>query len=318
MNIIRDQLISLRELFFNSVASLFQKIATNYGFPENPGMPLIPLPIYGWNVPTLADSLPVRKVQFPPQEFPRNYVEVLLGRIPKPTTIPRVFYESKTEGYYSFYIENFKNLMFLPNELSEFIQIRCGFCLDITFVEICHSAVFTMLVIYSYLISLRICLAWMITINPYTSPAVWLVALVDWIDEATLGLVPTIGGVSMSNPLLAAFVGKVCDSLNHLVFTMPYLPSEGVLGAVMVDGEAKQVLKFRYLPILWYKYPIPNDVRYYWYTERLDILVYMQKAYEKLNIQFLPNEALTDLSSLGPGIIWKSVEDLCTLSDFLN
>lgn len=318
MNIIRDQLLSLREFFFNSVASLIQKIATQFGFPENPGMPLLPVTTYRWSIPTLADKLPVRKVQFPPQEFPRNYVEILLGRFPRPTTIPRVFYESKDEGYYSFYFENFRNMIFLPNELSEFLQIRCGFCLDIRFLEICHHTVFALLVLYSYVISLRICLAWMITINPYTSPAVWIVALVDWIDEVTLGLIPPIGGVSVSNPLLAALVGKICDSLNHLVFSMPYLPSEKVLGRAMIDGEAKYVLKFRYLPILWYKYPIPNDIRYYWYTERPDILVYMQKAYEKLNIQFLPNEALTDLSSLNPGIHWKSVEDLCTLSDFFN
>lgn len=315
---IREQLLLVREAFFDRVSELFQKIATNYGFPENPGMPLLPDSVYSWNVPTFADNLVVRKVQYPPQMFPRNYVEIILGRIPKPTTIPRVFYESKTDGYYSFYIENFRNLIFLPNELSEFLQVRCGFCLDITFLERCHQTLFCLIVLYIYVISMRIFLAWMLTINPYTIPSIWIASLVDWIEDATLGLVPSIVGVSVSNPLLSALVGILGDSLNHLVFTMPFLPSEGVLGAAVVNGQTKHVLKFRYLPILWYKYPIPNDVRYYWYTERLDILVYMQKAYEKLNIQFLPNEALTDLSSLGPGILWKSVEDLSTLSDFLN
>ena len=315
---IREQLLTLRESFFTLVAKLIQKIATTYGFPENPGMPLLPVDTYKWNIPTLTDNLPVRKVPFPPQLFPRNYVEVIFGRIPKPTVIPRIFYESKTEGYYSFYIENFKNLFFLPNELSEFLQVRCGFCLDLTFLEICHQTLFCMLVGYCYLISIRIFIAWMLTINPYTVPSIWVVSLIDWIEDATLGLIPTIGGVNLSTVLLSTIVGKFGDAVNHLVFTMPFLPSEGVLGRIMVDGEYKYVLKFRYLPILWYQYPIPNDIRYYWYTERLDILVYMQKAYEKLHIQFLPDEALTDLSSLGPGILWKSIEDLSTLSDFLN
>ena len=315
---IRDQLLALRQAFFDFVTALFQKTAEKYGFPENPGMSLLPKVEYKWLVPTITDSLPFRKVPYPPQEFPRNYVEILLGRVPKPSVIPRVFYESKTDGYYSFYIENFKNIVFLPNDISEFLQVRCGFCLDLRFLQICHNTLFAMLVIYCYLISIRICLAWMITINPYTSPAIWLVVLVDWIEELSYGIIPVIGGVNISSPILTTFIGKVADSLNHFVFTMPFLPSEGVLAMAMVDGQAKHVLKFRYLPILWYKYPIPNDVRYYWYTERLDILVYMQKAYEKLDIQFLPDEALTDLSSLSPGILWKSIEDLSTLSDFIN
>jgi len=315
---IREQLISVRESFFKLVSNLFEKIAAKYGFPENPGMPLIPDPIYSWNVRTLADNLPIRKVMYPPQEFPRNYVEILLGRMPKPTVIPRVFYESKTEGYYSFYIQNFKNLMFLPNELSEFLQVRCGFCLDLRFVEICHQTLFCLLVVYGSLLSLRVFLAWMLILNPYTTPFVWLTALTDWTEDVGLGLVPSVGGANVSGTVVMAIIGKLADSLNHLVFTMPYLPSEGVLGAILIDGDVQHVLKFRYLPILWYKYPIPNEIRYYWYTERLDILVYMQKAYENLNIQFLPNEALTDLSSLGNGIIWKSVEDLSTLSDFIN
>jgi hypothetical protein len=51
----------------------------------------------------------------------------------------------------------------------------------------------------------------------------------------------------------------------------------------------KDVLVFHYLPILWYRYPIPNDIREFWYKERPDILNYMQKAYKDLDIQFLPD-----------------------------
>ena len=51
----------------------------------------------------------------------------------------------------------------------------------------------------------------------------------------------------------------------------------------------KDVLVFHYLPILWYRYPIPNDIREFWYNERPDILNYMQKAYKDLDIQFLPD-----------------------------
>ena len=51
----------------------------------------------------------------------------------------------------------------------------------------------------------------------------------------------------------------------------------------------KDVLIFHYLPILWYRYPIPNEIREYWYSERPEILDYMQKAYKDADIQFLPD-----------------------------
>jgi hypothetical protein len=57
------------------------------------------------------------------------------------------------------------------------------------------------------------------------------------------------------------------------------------------------------LPILWYRYPVPNEIREFWYKERPDILNYMQKAYKDLDIQFFPDSLVkelhqqTDLSS---------------------
>ena len=55
-------------------------------------------------------------------------------------------------------------------------------------------------------------------------------------------------------------------------------------------------LVFHYLPVLWYRYPIPNDIREFWYKERPDILEYMQKAYKDLEIQFLPDNIVDKLN----------------------
>jgi hypothetical protein len=41
---------------------------------------------------------------------------------------------------------------------------------------------------------------------------------------------------------------------------------------------------------------IPNDIREFWYKERPDILDYMQKAYKDLDIQFLPDNIVTELN----------------------
>ncbi|MFA9263063.1 MAG: hypothetical protein ACEQSB_07020, partial [Undibacterium sp.] len=56
------------------------------------------------------------------------------------------------------------------------------------------------------------------------------------------------------------------------------------------------VLVFHYLPILWYRYPIPNEIREFWYNERPDILDYMQKAYKDFDIQFLPDRIIKELN----------------------
>jgi hypothetical protein len=60
-------------------------------------------------------------------------------------------------------------------------------------------------------------------------------------------------------------LGVVADSLNHLVFTMPFLPSEGE--ELLINQQMKDVLVFHYLPILWYRYPVPNDIREFWYRK---------------------------------------------------
>ena len=51
----------------------------------------------------------------------------------------------------------------------------------------------------------------------------------------------------------------------------------------------KDVLLFHYLPVLWVKHPIPDNIREFWYYERPDILEYMQTAYKDLNIKWLPS-----------------------------
>ena len=65
---------------------------------------------------------------------------------------------------------------------------------------------------------------------------------------------------------------------------------------LIFQQEIKDVLIFHYLPILWYRYPIPNEIREYWYNERPEILDYMQKAYKDSDIQFLPDSILQELN----------------------
>jgi hypothetical protein len=108
-------------------------------------------------------------------------------------------------------------------------------------------------------------------------------------------IVPAILGVNITGSVFLGILGVLADSLNHLVFTMPFLPSEGEETKLVINQQMKDVLVFHYLPILWYRYPIPNEIREFWYNERPDILDYMQKAYKDLDIQFLPDISLLSI-----------------------
>ena len=65
---------------------------------------------------------------------------------------------------------------------------------------------------------------------------------------------------------------------------------------MIIDDQVKDVILFRYLPSLWYTHPIPNNLREFWYTERLDIYNFMKKNYTHLDIPFLPDRILKDIS----------------------
>jgi hypothetical protein len=283
-----EKFTSIRLAFYQKIGELFEKIALTLGYPENPGMPIEAnnkvLNIQDW-----METMPERVTYFPPAQRPETWFEMIFGPAPKVEPLPRYLYETKNEGFYNFYVENFKNLFFLPDWLSEFIQIKLNICLDISALEISREIVFIGLVLFSQLIALRIALAWLIYINPYTFPWSYLVTSVDWTEEALQGLVPSVFGVNVTGSVFLGAIGSLADSLNNLVFTMPFLPSEGEPTRLVINNQIKDVLVFHYLPVLWYRYPIPNDIRQFWIDERPDILEYMQMAYHDLNLTLLPD-----------------------------
>ena len=293
-----NKFVPVRNAFYELIKNFFRKIAEFEGYPENLGMPTRPDLLNNVYIRTqFLDNLPKHETTWPPLQKPENWFEVIFGTAPKIDSVSRYLYESKTEGFYNFYIENYKNIFFLPNWLSEFIQIKLNICLDVTILETIREVLFVALVIYSQIVIIRIALAWFIYINPYTLPWCYIAAAVDWTEDVLQGIIPSILGVNITASIFLGILGSLADSLNNLVFTMPFLPSEGEETKLLINEEMKNVLVFHYLPILWYRYPIPNDIREFWYKNRLDILNYMQKAYKDLDIQFLPDSLITNENS---------------------
>ena len=292
-----EKFVSVRTAFYDLVGNFFQTIARLFGYPLNPGMPTMEdIPSDQYARSRFFDSLPIHRTYWPPVQRPETWFDMIFGPTPKVEAVPRYIYESKEEGFYNFYIENYKNIYFLPDWLSEFIQVRLNLCLDITVLETIREVFFVGLMVYSQIVILRIALSWFIYINPYTVPWCYIAAAVDWTEDVLQGIVPAVLGVNITGSVFLGILGVVADSLNHLVFTMPFLPSEGEETKLLINEQMKNVLVFHYLPILWYRYPIPNDLREYWYSERPDILQYMEKAYQDLDIQFLPDQVVSKLN----------------------
>lgn len=309
-----EKFIPIRIAVYQIIENFFKKIASLFGYPQNPGMPTIyEMPNETYLRSQFFDSLPIHKTYWPPIQQPETWFEMIVGPAPKVESIPRYIYENTEEGFYSFYIENYKNLYFLPDWLSEFIQVHLNICLDISLLETIREVVFIGLIIYSQMVIVRIAISWLIYINPYTFPWCYLAAAVDWTEDVLQGIVPAILGVNITGSVFLGVLGVIADSLNHLVFTMPFLPSEAEETKVLINNDMKDILIFHYLPILWYRHSIPNNIREYWYYQNPEILEYMQKSYKDLNIQFLPDNISQDLHSQTTDLLIKQINNLSEL-----
>ena len=267
-------------------------ISKYFGWPRIPGMP----PLYDLdNRLEARKMLKQRYTSFPPDPnatIPTGLKEVFFGRFPKLSLLRREFFQSE-DGYFNFYIENFSTSYFLPDFISRFIQLRFEICTDTTVLEIIREVLFLFIFFVYSVISFRTFIAWFININPYTIPWNFLTFWTDLIEENLEEYFPSILGANYLMTALVMLLGKIGDGLNHLVFTFPYLPSEGV--RKIVEDQHKTIVQSYYiffegLPKLWEDYPIPNDLREFWYYERPDVTDFMNLHFPNVNV--LPDELM--------------------------
>ena len=288
--VFNNRIKEVQKIVYEGSKAFLDSVAEFLGYPDVPGMPLVPLDTKLRDDFMGQDFLPLHETKLPPMQpqFPETLTEAVFGTLPYTMPVEKHFYEHKAEGYYNFYVENYRNMYFLPDWLSGYIQMHFNITVDHSNLELCRDVFFYLVLLYGAIVTLRTSLFWFLTINPYTYPWVFAVDFVDWIYDGLAGLLPCFAGIDMVPTLFAAFLGKIADSANHLVFTMPFLPSEGNEVKMLIDGEIKDVIQFHYLPYLWYKYPIPMDLREFWYYERPDILNFMEKNYSQFGIDFQP------------------------------
>lgn len=235
----------------------------------------------------------------------RNYLEIFFPKGLQFKEPSLVFYKDNVEGYYNFIVTQ-KNPLFLPNWVSEIIQIFGNQHINTANLRTLQEWTFGFLNKFRVLCEIRAAMWWWLMFNPYQEPFNTLRVLTEWYLTAFTGTFPIILGIDIGPSISISLLGFILDGLNRLVFTMPYLPSEGekfnITNLSTLDNPAlvnligkldvEEVRIFRYLPSLWYKYPIPDNLREYWYTKKPEILKYFLKNYGNLEIDFLPDRIL--------------------------
>jgi len=242
---------------------------------------------------SVVDSQPVK-----------NYLEIFFPKGLEFNAPLISYYKDNIEGYYNFFITQ-KNAVYLPNWLSEIIQIFGNQHINITTLRTIQEWTFGFLNKFRILCEVRAAMWWWLMFNPYQQPFNTLRILTEWYLTALTGIFPIILGIDIGPTVAITALGVLLDLLNRLVFTMPYLPSEGEKFTIaeldklnnpalaeIIGQLGEDVTVFRYLPSLWYKYPIPDSIREYWYTKKPEILEYFLKNYANLQIDFLPDRIL--------------------------
>lgn len=267
------------------------------GYPNNPGMP-----VYGGNKGFFWSDIykaymrnqTDRYMSRVPEQInlrPKNILEILFNDNYKPVFVNKTYYVNKIDGFYAYYFQCSKAMLFLPNIISEFLQIYCQNVIGMEGLEVGRVVFYAAIQVFFNLYGVRIVMGWIIQFNPYLY--IWstvLVNMVDWIEESVGMLIPNMFGLPMQYPVFLGIVTFTQRSISNLIFTMPYLPGEQFRGYWEKRGD--YYVFFKSFPYLWYKYGIPNSERLYWQSTRLDIYQYMNETYTNLNIDLLPDQFL--------------------------
>ena len=84
------------------VSSFYEIVAKQFfNYPQNPGM-LLTDPDRNQTMTDLVARLPRHAQNVPATPKPQSLLEAFVGNLPSSSTIEKVFYEHKHDGYYNF------------------------------------------------------------------------------------------------------------------------------------------------------------------------------------------------------------------------
>ena len=168
-----------------------------------------------------------------------------------------------------------KKALFLPDPVSEFIQRALHIhTYDVAYTHIfreCQYYIYLLIFIFLTLNQVYYFVQTCLFINPYTYPYVLLTDLILPYQLFFEDLCPTIYGYPTGTLAAQLLLGILLNGIRDLVFTMPFLPSEGIIhiatanvNDLAIVGEKFYI--FSGVPQLWQAYGVPVDLRTDWFN----------------------------------------------------
>ena len=205
-------------------------------------------------------------------------------------------FSDNKDGFINFLVS--RQVLFLPDFLSKIIQLYGGingndYTLNLILLQ---QGMHGFLGVFMRLCEVRVALNFWIIFNPYAQPWVLLTTATEWYTESLSGMFPVFFGIDYTATLMIGVLVQIREYVESLVFTMPYLPSEG---REEIIGSHK-VYIFEGLPKLWYENGIPEQVREEWYNQYPFITEFFIKNYSNSGINFVPTKEFEEFYKNNP------------------
>nr|BBC77526.1 hypothetical protein Ycf89 [Nitzschia sp. PL1-4]BBC77556.1 hypothetical protein Ycf89 [Nitzschia sp. PL1-4] len=244
---------------------IFRIFSYFLGYPYNKGIPFL--------IKTSDFFIPEHKTFWPTVQPTSNWFEVFITPWPQMNLIEKYKYKS---FYLSFFIFEYKNINFLPNILSEFFQISLDNFNETDFLKSLRETLFVGSMTYTHMLNIRVTSSWFTKFNPFDFPWRYFCLLIDPFEDFMTSYLPAeFFQVSIELPFLLFVFGLIGDQINHIVYTMPYLPSEAKSSGIIVRRKLRKILIFQGLPLLWCKFAIPTLLKEFWSSRHPHILDYL-------------------------------------------
>jgi hypothetical protein len=260
----------------------------------------VEIPVYIHELPASVplDQALDRGMAYLSLELPRmkNWIDILFPP-PKSYFNSHIFLlNSGKDAFIGFIVS--QQATFIPDILSEYIQLYGGINIpdDTLSLVIFQRWIYDFVRMFTSLCGFRLLFSLILIINPYTFPWILIVTSTDWFLESLTGLLPVFLGVDFSGVLALNILAAITDYIKKLVFTMPYLPSEGIKETI----GSHNVYRFGGIPQLWQEHGIPSQLKEEWYKERPEIIEHFFKYYHDAGVPFLPTRVLQEFSKTQP------------------
>jgi hypothetical protein len=112
--VFNTQIKEVQKIAYQGLKIIFDSIAKFLGYPDVPGMPILPLDQQTRDQFIARELLPKHITFIPPNQYqePETLTEAIFGTFPYSMPVDKHFYVNQAEGYYNFYVQNYRNTFF--------------------------------------------------------------------------------------------------------------------------------------------------------------------------------------------------------------